>query len=394
MSVDIESLRRTDIFAQLSDAELEEIAGFCHEETHGEGAVLVSEDEPARRLLLVEEGKVALEKKVQLGRGSTARTTTVGYVEPGTIAGWSALTEPCVYTSTALCLEPTRVIAIDRAALLGYLERNPAAGVKVLSVVASAIGTRYKSAMDTLTSFLSIASHELRAPLSAIESYLQVMLDRFTGELTEKQQRMLQRSLLRVRDMRSLISGLVDLARMRPEQIQADFEWFDPGEVGTESVEDIRLPAAERNIKIKVEPPARFEQIVGAPRRLRQVFTNMLSNAIKFSPEGSTVIFRAWYEPDALYFEVEDEGVGIPAEDLPHIGAEFYRGDNVGDAPGTGLGLSLARKIMEAHDGEIRILSPYAEGTPGTRVTAVISRRLVTPEMRRQGNTKAKHEAG
>ncbi len=146
----------------------------------------------------------------------------------------------------------------------------------------------------------------------------------------------------------------------------------------------MRLAAAEKNIKIKIVPPPRFEKIVGARRRMRQVFTNLLSNAVKFSPEGSTVTFRAWYEADALYFQVEDEGVGIPPEDLPHIFEDFYRADNVGDAPGTGLGLSLAKKIMDAHGGAIRVTSPYAEDKTGAQFTVVIPRNLQTPAMRRQ----------
>jgi len=346
--------------------------------------VLLKEDAPAERLFLVTQGKLALEKKIQLGKRGKARAATIGYVEPGNTAGWSALTRPYVYTSTAICLEPTRVIAIDGVRLREYLEQNPAVGFKVLELLTALIGTRYKSAMDTLTYFLSIASHELRAPLAAIENYLNVMLDGLAGELTEKQQRMLKRSSLRVKDLRALIGDLVDLARMRPEQIQADFEWFDPGEVGTESIEDVRLAAAEKNIKIKVTPPSQFERIVGARRRLRQVFTNLLTNAIKFSPQDNTVTFRAWYEPETVCFEVEDEGVGIPAEDLPHIFEDFYRADNVGDAPGTGLGLSLAKKIMDAHGGEIRVKSPCAEGKSGTRFTVVIPRNLQTTEMRRK----------
>ena len=392
--VSIERLRRSDLFAELSDAELAEIVTFCWEETHQEGAVLLTEDAPAERLFLVEQGKLALEKKIQLGTRSKARAATIGYVGPGSVAGWSALVQPYLYASAALCLEPTRVIAIDGVRLRAYLEQHPATGFKVLEMLASLIGTRYKSAMDTLTYFLSIASHELRAPLAAIENYLQVMLDGIAGELTQKQQRMLKRSSLRVKDLRSLIGDLVDLARMRPEQIQADFEWFDPGEVGTESYEDVRLAAAEKNIKVKIEPPPRFERIVGARRRMRQVFTNLLSNAIKFSAEGSTVTFRAWYEPETMYFQVEDEGAGIPLEDLPHIFEDFYRADNVADMPGTGLGLSLAKKIMDAHSGEIRVESPYAEEKTGTRVTVVIPRNLQTPEMRRKNWEQSRTSAG
>jgi two-component system sensor histidine kinase/response regulator len=113
------------------------------------------------------------------------------------------------------------------------------------------------------------------------------------------------------------------------------------------------------------------------------VFTNLLTNAVKFSPPGCTVMFRARYESDVLVLEVEDEGIGIQPEDQPHIFDDFFRADNVGDVPGSGLGLSIAHKIMDAHQGKILVTSPYAEGKTGTRFTVVVPRNLRTPEMRR-----------
>ena len=121
----------------------------------------------------------------------------------------------------------------------------------------------------------------------------------------------------------------------------------------------------------------------GDQRLLTQVFTNLLTNAVKFSPPGGTVTFRAHYEPDAMVFEIEDEGIGIPPDDLPHIFDDFFRAENVGDVSGTGLGLSIAQKVIAAHDGTIAAHSPYAEGKTGTRFTVVVPRNLQTPEMRR-----------
>jgi signal transduction histidine kinase len=383
MAITIERLRRLDLFNELTDVELTQIAQLGREEAYLEGDVILTEDAPAEKLFVVEQGKLSLEKKIQLGRRGTVRTATVGIVGPGKSSGWSALTPPYIYTSSAVCLEPTRVIVFESQALLRHLSDNPPVGYKVMRAIAGLARARYKTATDTLAYFLSIVSHELRAPLAAIENYLNVMLDGFAGELSDKQRRMLERSALRVKDLRSLIGDIVDLARMRPEQIQADFEWFDPGEVGTESIEDVRLAAGEKNVRIKVEPPPKFEKIVGARRRLRQVFTNLLTNAVKFSPSGGTVIFRARYESDALVFEVEDEGIGIPPQDQPHIFDDFFRAENVGDAPGSGLGLSIAHKIMDAHEGKLLVTSPYAEGKTGTRFSVVIPRNLQTPEMRR-----------
>lgn len=383
-TVTAEGLRRSEIFGNLSDADLVAIAEFCREETYQEGETVLAEGAQAEEMFIVERGKLALEKKIQIGRHSTPRNATIGYVEPGKLAGFSALVVPYVYSTSAVCVEPTRVICVDGVALRAHLERHPAAGLKVMSQLAALTGDRYRQATDTLTYFLSIVSHELRSPLAAIENYLQTMLGGFAGDLTEKQQRMVKRSILRVTDLRVLIGDVVDLARMRPEQIQADFEWFDPEEIGTESLEDVRLAAAEKGVRIKVEPPPKFEPIVGARRRMRQVFTNLLNNAIKFSPPGGTVTFRAWYEPDTLYFEVEDEGPGIPPEDVPHIFEDFFRADNAGETPGAGLGLSIAKKIMDAHNGKILVKNLYGESESGTRFTVVIPRHLQTPEMKRR----------
>src|SRR3972149_4622782 len=359
LTVTAERLRRSEIFSELCDEDLIAIAEFCREQTFQEGEIVLVEGAPAETLYLVKRGKLALEKKIQIGRHSTPRNATIGYVEPGEVAGFSALVAPHSYSTSALCLEPTRVIRVDGAALRAYLHDHPAAGHKVMNTLAVLISDRYRHAIDTLTYFLSIVSHELRSPLAAIENYLQTLLGDFAGELNEKQQRMIKRSVLRVTDLRVLIGDVVDLARMRPEQIQADFEWFDPGEVGTESIEDARLAAAEKGVHIKVEPPPRFEPIVGARRRMRQVLTNLLNNAIKFAPPGSSVTFRAWYDPDALYFDVDDDGPGIPPDDLPHIFEDFFRADNVGETPGAGLGLSIAKKIMAAHKGQILVKSLY-----------------------------------
>jgi len=384
LSITAERLRHSELFGDLSNADLIAIAEFCREETHRDGDLIVVEGEPADRLFVVERGKLALEKKIQIGRHSTPRNATIGYVEPGKTAGFSALTAPYIYSTSVLCIEPTRGVSVDGPALRAYLQAHPAAGFSVMSTLAVLIADRYRHAIDTLTYFLSIVSHELRAPLAAIENYLQTILGGYAGAVTEKQQHMVKRSILRVTDLRALISDVVDLARMRPEQIQADFEWFDPGEVGGESIEDVRLAAAEKEIRIKVERPPRFEPIIGARRRMRQVFTNVLSNAIKFAPAGSAVIFRAWQDSDTTYFEVDDEGPGIAPDDLPHIFEDFFRAESAGDTPGVGLGLSIARKILDAHNGSILVKTLYGESGSGTRFTVVVPRNLETPEMRRR----------
>lgn len=387
--ITVARLQKSEIFAELDEADLISIAGFCREEIFQDGHVVLVEGQPANAMFIIERGKVALEKRVQIGRHTTPRNATIDYVGAGQIAGFSSLTPPYLYATSAVCVEPTRVLYIHADQLRDYLRKHPGAGYLIMLKLARLIGFRYRGAIDTLTYFLSIVSHELRSPLAAIENYLQTLLGGFAGELTQKQEKMIKRCVVRVTDLRALISDVVDLARMRPEQIQADFEWFDPGETGTESIEDVRLAAAEKNISIRVTPPAKFDPIVGGHRRLRQVFTNILNNAIKFSPPDSTIIFRAWYEPDRLIFEVEDEGPGIPQDEMDEVFKDFFRASNVGDTPGMGLGLSIAKNIIDAHNGEILVRNVHDEsGETGTCVRIVIPRNLMTPEMRKREYAK------
>jgi signal transduction histidine kinase len=386
LSVIADRLSRSEIFNTLSDTDLLKIARFCYEETYQDGQNVFIEGEPANKILVVERGKLAIEKKIQLGRHSTPRNANIAYVTPNQVAGFSALTPPYFHSASIIAIEPTRVIAIEGKKIRDFLSSNTEAGYLVHIALTSLVRGRYRSATDTLTYFLSIVSHELRTPLAAVENYLQTILGGYAGDLNSKQERMLNRCVIRVTDLSALISDVVDLARMRPEQIQADFEWFDPGEVCRESIEDARLAATENNIEIRIQPPSEFKPIVGSRRRMRQVFSNLLNNAIKFSPSGSTVIFRACYEEEQLIFEVEDRGPGIPPEDLPFLFTDFFRASNVGDSPGAGLGLSIAKKIMDAHLGEIIIQNLTSDDgiVIGSLASIYIPLNLSTPDMRRR----------
>jgi len=393
MTVNPKLLRRFELFGEFTDEELAEVAKLCHDERCQHGTRLFEEGDPAERLYLVLEGKVSLEKEVQLGRSGSSRQATVSIRGPGHAVGWSSLVEPRTYTLSAICTEPCKLLAVDGRDIRDFQARNPKAGLKLMNAIAALVRGRMEATTSALTYFLSIISHELKSPLAAVENYLEVMLGGFAGGFTDKQQRMLERSALRVKELRNLINDILDLARMQPEHIKADFAWCDPAEVITEAIEDVRLDAHEKGIKVETEMQSAPDQIVVACRRLRQVYSNLLSNAIKFSPEGSVVTLRVWDEPDQLTVEVLDEGIGIPAGDQKHIFEDFFRGHNIGEAGGSGLGLSIAKNIVDAHGGKIWFESPYAPGKPGTKFTVVIPRGLATAEMKREEWESAERQA-
>jgi signal transduction histidine kinase len=374
MKETIDRLRRFDIFSELPDEALKAIAPLATEKKHSEGTVVFSEDSSAENLLLLLEGKISLEKRVQLGTTGTPRRAHLSTISAGQTLGWSSLVPPYKYTSTGICTEEAKLLVIPGEALRDLMLKQPAVGFAISQRIASIIRGRMTTATATLTYFLSIVSHELKRPLAAVENYLQVLLGGYAGELSAKQLRLLQRSTLRLIDLRNLISDILDFARIQPDQIQSDFEMIDPAAVGSEALEEVRLAATQKNIRLKASGPTEFQPIVAARRRLRQVISNLLANAIKFSPEDSTVTLSARDEPEALVIEVRDEGIGIPPEDQKHIFDDFYRAENAAEISGAGLGLSIAKKIVDAHEGTIGVESPYEEGKPGTKFTITIPR--------------------
>ncbi|MFQ5886967.1 MAG: ATP-binding protein, partial [Anaerolineae bacterium] len=179
------------------------------------------------------------------------------------------------------------------------------------------------------TYFLGMVSHDLKAPLVAIESYLQVILGGFAGEINEEQREMLDRSSHRIRELLNLVSDLLDVSRIEAGQIAQEFKPMSLSEVIKGSLEDIQAMAKEKEMELRVEVQEKLPVIHAAPHRLRQVLNNLLSNAIKFTPPEGLITLSVKDKEDHLQIEVMDTGAGIPSEDLPYIFDEFFRGRDV-----------------------------------------------------------------
>ena len=136
------------------------------------------------------------------------------------------------------------------------------------------------------------------------------------------------------------------------------------------SVDGLSQLAESKQIKLKTELPEDLPAIHGSAVRLQQVVTNLVSNAINYTPEGEVTI-RAKRENDCLRIEVTDTGIGIPPRDLPKMFEDFFRASNV-ETKGTGLGLSIARRIVEAHGGKIWVESPCRETGKGSKFTLTL----------------------
>jgi len=221
--------------------------------------------------------------------------------------------------------------------------------------------------------FLGIAAHDLKAPLTAIQGFLWVMLGGYSGELTPKQRNMLERSTRRITELLNLISNLLDIPRIETGQIIPEMKEFSLPEVIKNSLDDLGAQAQEKGIKLKVEIPQDLPNLYGSSPRLQQVVTNLVANAIHYTSEG-TVTIRVAEKDNDIQVEIMDTGIGIPAEDMPRLFDDFFRASNV-EVKGTGLGLSIAKRIVEAHGGRIWAESPCPETSKGSKFTFILPKR-------------------
>ncbi len=224
--------------------------------------------------------------------------------------------------------------------------------------------------------FLSIAAHDLKAPLTAIQGFLWVMLGGFSGEITDKQRDMMQRSSRRIDELLNLISDLLDIPRIETGQIVQEMKMVSLRQIVKLCCADLREQAKQKGIKLKVELSQALPKIRGSIPRLQQVINNLVSNAISYTPEG-VVTVRVTEGDNDVQVEIADTGIGIPAEDLPRIFDDFFRASNV-DTKGTGLGLSISKRIVEAHGGRIWVESPDPESNTGSKFTVTLPKKHET----------------
>ena len=209
------------------------------------------------------------------------------------------------------------------------------------------------------TYFLAMASHDLKTPLAAVQSYLQVMLGGFVGELSGEHRHMLERSSARIQELFDLINRFLDLAQIEKGKVVEEMEMIAVQDVLNSCVEEIEVLASEKSQELKAQIPPDLPMIYGSAHHLKQVVINLLSNGVKFTPEEGRITLRARELNDHIEVVVMDTGIGIAPEDLPHLFEQFYRGKGGATAKGTGLGLSIVRRIVEAHQGQIWAESPY-----------------------------------
>jgi signal transduction histidine kinase len=217
------------------------------------------------------------------------------------------------------------------------------------------------------TFFLGLASHDLKTPLAAVTNYLQAILDGFVGEVDQKQRWWMERANVRTLELVRLINDFLDVSQLDPDRVLAEMEPTELVEVVQRSIDEVQTRAEERSIALQVELSPQLPPVQAAPHRLQQVITNLLDNAIKCSPRHEAVVLEARQLDDVIQINVTDIGPHIPTLCIPHVFDDYFQAQRKEFVPGAGLGLCTARKIVEAHGGEIWVLSPCFEDGKGSR---------------------------
>lgn len=201
--------------------------------------------------------------------------------------------------------------------------------------------------------------HDLKAPISAIKSYADLVAT--TGELNPKQKQFLQRIDHATRSMSALVGDLLDVAWI-DSQVEMETQPVNLAYLVNATVDMLQDRANASGVTLHITVTPGLPTVPGDPRRLERVFTNLISNAIKYSPEGESIEVRVVEANNYLTVAVRDRGTGIPPEYLPKIFERFYRvpGQNV---EGTGLGLYVVKSIVERHGGHVEVKSVPGEGT-------------------------------
>ncbi len=215
--------------------------------------------------------------------------------------------------------------------------------------------------------FVANVSHELKTPLTSIKSYTETLMDGYVDD-PEVQKQFLSVIDSEAERMTRLVRDLLQLSNFDSHSITFYKEYNDYIDLTKKCIKQLQMASSKKNISIKLLTTEK--QLVGAfdLHRIEQVFINIISNAIKYTPEEGVIDIQLVRRDDVCVVRVKDNGIGIPADDLTHIFDRFYRVDKARtrNAGGTGLGLSIAKEIINGHEGHIEIESEFGKGTTVT----------------------------
>ncbi len=225
--------------------------------------------------------------------------------------------------------------------------------------------TIYKQLNEMKSNFVQLVSHELRSPLASIKQLMAVVLDGMAGELGDKQKELLERSQLKIQDLLDLIADLLDVTKIESGQWSQQHVPVNLAEVLGHIIELIKPRAEGQNISLRLKIPKDIPIIEADPRGMEELFSNLISNAVNYSPDGGEIIVSLISSGNFAEVLVNDTGIGIEPEEISKIFDKFYRikDQRTRSVRGSGLGLAIVKGIVESHHGSVEVDSKRGLGT-------------------------------
>ena len=213
--------------------------------------------------------------------------------------------------------------------------------------------------------FLSMAAHELRAPMTSIKGYSDMLLLGLAGEYDERQKQFLNTIKANVDRVLEMVKEFSEISRLETGALKLDIKPLHIDDLVSEVVVSLRPQIEAKEINLSVEVPPDLPEVWGDRTRIIQILTNLVTNAYKYTPERGRITIAAQWVDDSMQVDVTDTGIGIAPQDQEKLFTRFFRADHpeVRRVAGTGLGLSIAKSIVEMHGGRIWVKSQLGEGS-------------------------------
>jgi signal transduction histidine kinase len=310
---------------------------------------------------------------------------TLQHLGPGGFFGEIAILHEAPRAASVTTVSPTIVLEIHKEAFTGIVERSSSVSLAIVRAVSRRLRENDEMAIEDLrikaqelaeayqqlaeediarSQFLTVAAHELRTPLMAANGYMQgIHMGMFQGEALDSALDVIWRNL---QEVISLTNDILFLQEM--ELILPEFHPTDLVEVIKAAVEQEKAQAERGLVQIRLEAAPDLRRVPGDPKSLQRAFAAIIDNAIKFSPDGGEVrisVVPDQAEPANICITIQDQGVGIPSEAMPRIFQRFFHLDVICGRVfrGIGLGLSIAKHVVDQHQGTIEIQSQEGQGS-------------------------------
>lgn len=213
--------------------------------------------------------------------------------------------------------------------------------------------------------FISMASHQLRTPLTSVKGYIDMVLEGDAGTINEQQRKLLSEAFESSERMVHLINDFLNVSRLQTGKFMIEKRAIDLAHVVEQEVDSLKSTATSHSLRLSYRKPARFPMLSVDENKLRQVMMNFIDNAIYYSRPSTTIAVKLAIEDGDAVFTVTDTGIGVPKEAQTHLFTKFFRAGNARKQrpDGTGVGLFLAKKVIAAHHGEVLFHSVEGKGS-------------------------------